>query len=305
MIPKIEIDHVTCDKEGLCVRVCADGVFEQEDRDSFPVAAHPEKCFFCGQCVAVCPGDSITHHGFDMTNFPHHTAEMDIAPDTLIGFLRLRRSVREYNPRRPVRRETVMKLIDAARYAPTGSNAQSLEHIIINDREKMDTLALHSFNLFRKRVNLSQDGAALSALDPRTAKRIRAERPFYERVIADYEAGKDPFFYQAPVLIVTHADLTITSCPLEDATLASYQMMLVAQSLGLGTCYIGNFYEYANESQAISEILGIPPKNEILMSFTLGYPAIRFRRLIDRNEPEVRWLGSANESSPSAAYQKT
>ena len=290
MIPKIEINPDSCDKEGLCVRVCADGVFEQEDRDSFPVAAHPEKCFFCGQCVAVCPGDSITHHGFDMANFPHPTAEMDIAPDTLIGFLRTRRSVREYNPRRPVRRETVEKLIDAARYAPTGSNAQSLEHIVINDREKMDTLALHSVNLFRKRVNLSQDGDALSALDPRIAKSIGAYLPSIDQLNADYEAGKDPFFYQAPVLIITHADLTITSCPLEDATLASYQMMLVAQSLGLGTCYIGNFYEYANESQTIREMLAVPTKNQILMSFTLGYPAVRFRRLIDRNKPEVQWL---------------
>jgi nitroreductase len=230
---------------------------------------------------------------------------MDIAPDTLIGFLRLRRSVRNYNQKRSVRRETVMKLIDAARYAPTGSNAQSLEHIIINDQEKMDTLASHSVNLFRKRVNLFQDGDALSALDPRTAKRIRAERPFYERVIADYEAGKDPFFYQAPVLIVTHADLMSTSCPLEDATLASYQMMLVAQSLGLGTCYISNFYEYAYESQTIREMLAIPTMNEILMSFTLGYPAVRFRRQVDRKEPEVRWLGSADESSPETAYLKT
>ncbi len=91
---------------------------------------------------------------------------------------------------------------------------------------------------------------------------------------------------------------SITPCPLEDATLASYQMMIIAQSLGLGTCYIGNFYEFANESQAIHEILAMPPDNEIMMSFILGYPATRFRKLIDRNEPEVQWLGSVYEFSP-------
>ncbi len=95
-------------------------------------------------------------------------------------------------------------------------------------------------------------------------------------MISDHEAGKDPFFYQAPVLIVTCADLTVTPCPLEDATLASYQMMLMAHSLGLGTCYIGNFYEYANESQSVRDMLSIPPDDDILMSFTLGYPALRF-----------------------------
>ncbi|RLC78572.1 MAG: hypothetical protein DRJ03_23565 [Chloroflexi bacterium] len=291
MIPKIEINPETCNKCGSCVQVCAEGVFEKQDKASLPVAAHPERCFFCGQCVAVCPGDAITHHGFEMDNFPPFTAEMDIGPDALLGFVRMRRSVRNYNQKRPVPREMVEKLFDAARYAPTGSNVQSLEHIVITDRETMDALARHCVEFFGKRVTLSQDEKALSALDPRVASRIRAELPFYERVISEHKAGQDPFFYRAPVLIVTHADLTITPCPLEDATLASYQMMLMAQSLGLGTCYIGNFYEYANESQAVREMLALPPEHDILISFTLGYPAVRFRKLVDRKKPTVRWLG--------------
>ena len=291
MIPRIEIDHQTCDKEGLCVQVCAEGVFEKEDKKSVPNVAHPERCFFCGQCVAVCPGDAITHHGLKMANFLPHTAEMDIKPDALQGFLRMRRSVRNYNQKRPVRRETVEKLIDAARYAPTGSNAQSLEHIVINSRETMDKLASLCVDLLRQKVSLFQDEAALSDLDQRVASRIRADLPFYSSVISEYQAGKDPFFYQAPVLIVTHADLTITSCPLEDATLASYQMMLMAQSLGLGTCFIGNLYEFANESSTVREMLAIPSEHDILMSFTLGFPAVRFRKLVDRKKPKVRWSG--------------
>jgi len=291
MIHRIEINPETCDKEGLCVRVCADGVFEKEDKTSFPIVAHPERCFLCGQCVAVCPGDAITHHGFEMENFLPHTPEMDIEPDNLLGFLRMRRSVRNYNQKRSVSREALEKLIDAARYAPTGSNAQSLEHIVINDREMMEKLAALCLDLFKERLALSQDKDALSSIDPGVARRIQAEVPFYKRVISDYVAGKDPFFYRAPVLVVTHANLTITSCPLEDATLASYQMMLMAQSLGLGTCYIGNFYEFANDSQAIREMLVMPAEHGILMSFTLGYPAVRFRKLVDRKKPKVNYIG--------------
>jgi nitroreductase len=215
---------------------------------------------------------------------------MNIDPDALHGFLRMRRSVRNYSQRRQVPREVVERLLDAARYAPTGSNAQSLKHIIIESRETMDSLASLCADLFKERVALAQNEEVLSSLDPRIAKRIRAERPFYQRVVSEHESGKDPFFYQAPVLIVTHADLTITPCSLEDATLASYQMVLVAHSLGLGTCYVGNLYEYANDSQAIRDMLTIPPEDDILMSFTLGYPAIRFRRAVDRYEPVVRWL---------------
>ncbi len=290
MIPRIEINPETCDKEGLCVRVCPEVIFVQEEAKTVPIIEHPESCFFCGQCLAVCPEGAITHSGFDMANFPDHSAEMFIQPDALQGFLRMRRSVRVYNHKRPVRRETVGKLIEAARYAPTGSNAQSLQHIVVDSRQIMDSLAELCVDLFREQVERCQDERAFSKLEPRVAKRIRADQSFYESVVKEYESGNDPFFYQAPMLIVTHADLTITSCPVEDATLAAYQMMLMAQSLGLGTCFIGNLYEFANQSQVIRELLSIPSDHDILMAFTLGYPAVRFRRLVDRNEPEVQWI---------------
>lgn len=290
MIPKIEIDSETCDKEGLCVRVCVEDIFEQSDPATVPVIVHPERCFLCGQCIAVCPGDAITHNGFEMENFLPHTPQMSIEPGNFLGFLRTRRSIREYHPGRSVPKEKVVQVINAARYAPTGSNAQSLEHLVITDRETMNKLAGYCIDVFSKRVDLIHDEDTLTDLDTRVAQRIRAELPFYTRVFSDYEAGKTPFFYQAPVLIITHADLSITSTPLEDATLASFQMMLMAHSLGLGTCYIGNFYEYANESQSIRDMLEIPPDNDILMSFTLGYPAVKFRKLVDRKETNVRWL---------------
>jgi hypothetical protein len=42
-------------------------------------------------------------------------------------------------------------------------------------------------------------------------------------------------------------------------------MILVAQSLGLGTCYVGNLHEFGNESPEIRELLAIPPEKDILI----------------------------------------
>jgi len=291
MKPTIEIDHNKCDREGLCVRVCWEYVFEQVDSDSVPVITHPEMCILCGHCIAVCPEDAITIHEMDMANFRPHTAEMSIEPDNLLDFLRMRRSVRNYKKNRPVSKKMVEKLIRAARYAPTGGNVQSLKHIIVDSRETLDELTSHLINIFKKRADLCQDEEALGALDPIEANNLREFQPYFEVMLSEYEEGIDPFFYSAPMLIITHADLLDTLCPLEDATLATYQMMLMAHSLGLGTCFVSNFYENGDKSQAIREILAIPPESKILMAFVLGYPAIHFRTLIDRIEPEVRWLG--------------
>ncbi|MBT3388995.1 MAG: 4Fe-4S binding protein [Chloroflexi bacterium] len=290
-IPTIKIDPERCDKEGLCVLACVEDIFEQKEKKAFPNIVHPEACFSCGQCLAICPSDAITHTGLEpLETFTRPSPETKLNPEHLIGFMRSRRSIRLYNQKRSVRRELIEKIIDSARYAPTGSNAQSLEHIVITDRDLMDRLAALGVDLFREKAARFEEEGALSHLDPRFARRIEADIPFYKGVVSDYEAGKDPFFYQAPVLVITHADMTITSCPTEDATIASYQMILVALSLGLGSCYVGNLYEFGNESPEIRELLDIPPDNDILMSFVLGYPAIRFRRLVGRKEAKVRWI---------------
>ena len=110
MIPEIEIDPEACDGEGLCIRVCPEGIFQRTDHSTVPTVTQTERCFLCGQCVAVCPGDAIVHDGFDMANFVPFSSEMEFEPDALLGFLRMRRSVRNYHQKRPVRREILEQM---------------------------------------------------------------------------------------------------------------------------------------------------------------------------------------------------
>ena len=65
--------------------------------------------------------------------------------------------------------------------------------------------------------------------------------------------------------------------------------------MGLGTCYIGNFYEVANKSEALRDYLGVPGENDILMAFSFGYPTVRYRRLVDRNPVKVQWIGGEED----------
>jgi nitroreductase len=112
----------------------------------------------------------------------------------------------------------------------------------------------------------------------------------FESVLEAHDVGRDDLFYDAPGVVVSHAPREGTSCPMEDATLAAFHMMLMAESLGLGTCFIGNFYELMKEDPEARELLGVPAGNDILMCFTFGYPAVSYRRLVDRKTPLVRWI---------------
>jgi nitroreductase/NAD-dependent dihydropyrimidine dehydrogenase PreA subunit len=290
-IAQIEIDPEKCDGEGLCLRVCTAGVFVDGGDGALPVVAYPAECFFCGHCVAVCPTAAIMHHGMDVGNFPEIRANLTVDAQRLLRFMRSRRSVRIYNQGRSVPRAAMGKLIEAARYAPTGSNAQSLEHIVISDRPLIARLSRLCVDELRKRAESYRDDLAMGELDPTRASRLREQLSSLALVLSDSDAGKDPIFYSAPVVVIIHADPAMTSCPREDAAIAAHHMIQVAQSLGLGTCYIGYFFRRVNRNRAIREILEIPQGHDILMTFTVGYPAIRYRRLVDRLKPHVRWIG--------------
>ena len=65
--------------------------------------------------------------------------------DSLLEFLRSRRSIRKFKPEPPPR-ELLLKVIDAARFAPSAKNSQPWRFIIVEDPEVKSRLArIHPF----------------------------------------------------------------------------------------------------------------------------------------------------------------
>ena len=222
----------------------------------------------------VCQYDAITHSKMEMANFPKIHDEMQVEQERLAGFLRMRRSTRVYR-KRPVPRGVITELIDTARYAPTGANAQSLRYLVVQDRATLDELTNLCIEAYRVGLVIVEPNPWILDDDPEIYESLQAEASYFQPLFSHYDHGEDPLFYRAPALMVIHANRD-TPCPVEDSTLAAYNMMLMAESIGLGTCFIGLFYPLATRSQAILSVLKIPEKHEIYMTFTLGYPAVSF-----------------------------
>jgi nitroreductase len=64
-----------------------------------------------------------------------------ISEEQAVQFLRSRRSIRAFIKDRPVEKETIKKLIEIARYAPTGGNSQMVEWTVFTDKAKMKELS--------------------------------------------------------------------------------------------------------------------------------------------------------------------
>ena len=54
-----QVDLATCKGDGICVDVCPEDVLAIESKKAVTVANRVIHCILCGQCVAVCPTESL------------------------------------------------------------------------------------------------------------------------------------------------------------------------------------------------------------------------------------------------------
>ncbi len=142
--------------------------------------------------------------------------------------IKKRQSVRSYQDKE-IPEEILQQILEAGRLAPSACNNQPWKFIVVRD------------------------------------KKLR------EKLVAACKNQK--FVGEAPVIIVGCATAPSYlmgsgeySYPI-DLAIALDHMSLEAAALGLGTCWIGAFYQ-----DRVKEILGIPEGVKVVALMTLGYP---------------------------------
>ena len=276
---KITIDEKKCVSCGDCIAVCPEIFIPDQDKI---LIQDEDECRLCGHCQAVCPVDAIDHKDLSKADFVDLPREVGFSPETMALFLRSRRSCRVF-AKKEVPKQALEKLIDMARYAPTGHNSQNYEFLVIQKKELIVELAKRTAVFFGNLYKmLSAPGVQLP---PWLQTHMRGLRLNFEY----YQEGKDRIFRKAPALILVHAPGENISSA-QNCHLAMAHIILQAQAMGLGTCIIGYFLTAVERDPSIVKELEIPKENKIFTCCTVGYPAIIFRKLVPRKTPAVRWL---------------
>ncbi len=294
----ISIDESKCTQCGLCVPVCVRRILE-EDGERIRVT-DPALCNYCGHCKAVCPGNAPFFSNLEEGEFEDlpKVEKLPQASDFL-RFLRRRRSLRLYRDK-PVEVEKLKTILEAGRFAPTGGNRQACEYVVARGRKILDrvaTLTLRELDEEGKRIKEAverQRRMNEPLPDEYVARQLYPA--VWDRMAQKWKEGQDQLFYHAPVLIVIHLKKGAASTPEIDSGLASMQMVLMAETLGLGTCFIGFLIFSVDKSRELREVLKIPDDHQVPVAFTVGYPDVQFRRLVARNPARVKWLGDRNLS---------
>ena len=124
-----------------------------------------------------------------------------MSPEAVLALLKGRRSIRRYRPD-PVPDEMIEQLLEAGQWAPSASNRQPWQFIVVRDEAILKQVAQHAAYYFIRWAHVEE----------------------------------------APLLIVLCGDARnriYRQFLHEDVGLAGSQIMLQAKALGLGTCWIG------------------------------------------------------------------
>jgi len=269
----IEANQQTCSQDGLCSAACPAKLINfSPGAYPAPIAEAEELCIRCGHCVAVCPSSSLLHAEIPLANCPKIRPELFLNPEQCEQFLRSRRSIRNYRDK-PVPRETLQELIELARYAPTGHNTQSVEWLVLSDREDLDKLVQIVGHWMRWMLANMKEFALSFHMD---------------KALARLEEGDDVVLRGAPVLVVAHAakedPMAQSSC-----TIALTYLELAATAMELGGCWAGYFNAAASTFPPMQQALGLPAGHQCYGAMMLGYPKFRYHRMPERKAPSITW----------------
>ncbi|MFO7795038.1 MAG: nitroreductase family protein [Promethearchaeati archaeon] len=296
---KIEgIDNVKCIKCLECVKDCPSGLFIKpptkigEKRKV--IFKDPDNgCIECGHCIAICPTNAIIYKAEDKSlEFDEaKTPEKILDYESLMKFIRVRRSVRRFE-QKDVPKEEIQKVLKAMRYAPSARNDRSWQYIVLKDHEKIDQIRQAVIKMLGLLNKLVKHKRIIKYFLPKSIKHMVTEKrtevslnDFFDRI----EKGEDPVFYEAPVVIISYAPELGSLAP-NDAGIALTHGMLAAQSIGLGTCWIGYAQEALNRYDELKEVLEISDNMNINGLFILGYPDLKYYRAPPRAPLEVSWI---------------
>lgn len=188
-------------------------------------------------------------------------ASLGVAPAALAELVRRRRSIRSFDPDRAVPEEIVLSLLETARWAPSGANAQPWEFLVVRDAE----MRRRTVELYLEQLQAKQ----------------RMEEVVWRRKLTTGNVG----FRHAPVLVLVLADVRVVrSFPVRTirekgrdhlvSSMANTTLLvhLAAAAHGLASQWVSDVSS-PYMSTILKDWFHIPDHIEIYDMVPLGWPA--------------------------------
>ena len=168
----------------------------------------------------------------------------------ILEVIKTRRSTRSYKDQM-VGNELIDNIIEAARYAPSGGNNQSSHFVVIKNKVFLEEVA-----------ELVSDEFAKMEITENMYKSLKSS-------ILQSKKGNYVFHYNASVLVVVCNKKGYGNA-MSDSACAIENMLLMANALDLGSCYI-NQLTWLSEHEVIRQKLDLAEDEMVCGAVAIGY----------------------------------
>jgi len=269
------VDREKCIGCGICVKDCFPRDIEMIEGKA---RINNITCFKCGHCIAICPEKAISMDGYDMEEVIDYNKEtFQVDPDNLLNFIKFRRTIRQFKDCE-VEAEKISKIIEAGRFTETGGNMQDVSYTVLRENlEELRGLTLKSLKNMGEHI--------LDNLTPETMVYKRYAKMWISmyREYSENPQSEDRLFFNAPAIIVVTANSQV------NGALASSNMELMTNALGLGTVFSGFLAKAANETKEIRDFIQVKEGKEVVTCMIVGYPNVKYKRTVPRKAADICW----------------
>ncbi len=271
-MPNILVNKDLCNKCNTCATVCVTGIIMKATDNSYPEVpqAIESNCMKCGHCEAFCPQQALILNLKTEEKIKYESSESKIKAENLALYMKERRSIRHF-ANKPVDKDIINQVLEVARYAPTGGNAQTVKWLVIYDTNEVKRIAGITIDWFRT---------------------IQEPHPFAKYAqyqVAAWDKGIDTITRNAPHLLFAHLPYNEFMDDRTDAIIALSSVDIAAPAFGLGTCWAG-FIKMASELyKPMQDALALHDKRRMGYGLMFGYPLYKPVAIPRRNPLDVTW----------------
>lgn len=218
---------------------------------------------------------------------------ISFSPTDFLQFLRERRSHRSFQKKK-IPHDHLELLIEACRYAPTGSNRQKTHILVVQETERIEKLAALTIRyLYHLRDLIEKKLARLRSEEKEGSESYKQSMEALNNcnnVLKRNESGLvEPIFFNAPAVMIFHSHAKRLGTPKDDCVIAAHTVTLFARTLGIESCYSGAFVNAATYYPPALEELHLPSDHMVYSALFLGYPGQRYLKTVDREPIHVKW----------------
>jgi len=214
------------------------------------------------------------------------------------AFLR-RRSIRRFK-KKQVPEHIVKRILEVGRFAPSQGNCQPWKFVVVRDTKMIAELEKYCVDSCKK-IHGAMDyteheKGTFARWIRKTFVKIFAKfrpgdmHPIPFSVVKLIAQGRFRVFHAAPTLIFPLMDTRGIGHPEIDLGCVGTNLVMAAQSHGLGTCWVG-LASFLNDSKEWRERLSVDDQFQILEAISIGYPlGLPMQNLTARELHEAVWI---------------